>query len=113
MIIDFRLETFKVEGKRYIICSNHEILFMLFRPLVLYLNKNLIDCMSNCDCIQKASQELRESQMKDDDLLPYFQYLEEGKLPENEQNARRVVLESEKMEVIDGVLHHDSAADQL
>ena len=38
MIIDFRLEIFKVEGKRYIICSNHEILFMLFRPLVLYLN---------------------------------------------------------------------------
>ena len=37
MIIDFRLENFKVEGKRYIICSNHEILFMLFRPLVLYL----------------------------------------------------------------------------
>ena len=37
MIIDFRLEIFKVEGKRYIICSNHEILFMLFRPLVLYL----------------------------------------------------------------------------
>ena len=51
--------------------------------------------------------------MKDDDLLPYFQYLEDGKLPENEQNARRVVLESEKMEVMDGVLHHDSAADQL
>ena len=38
MIIDFRLEIFKVEGKRYIICSNHEILFMLFRPLVLYRN---------------------------------------------------------------------------
>ena len=30
MIIDFRLEIIKVEGKRYIICSNHEILFMLF-----------------------------------------------------------------------------------
>ena len=39
MIIDFRLEIFKVEGKRYIICSNHEILFMLFRPLVLYLKR--------------------------------------------------------------------------
>ena len=38
MIIDFRLEIFKVEGKGYIICLNHEILFMLFRPLVLYLN---------------------------------------------------------------------------
>ena len=52
--------------------------------------------MSNCDCIKKASQELHESQMKD----KYFQYLEDGKLPENEQNAHRVVLEGEKVEVI-------------
>ena len=37
MIIDCRLKIFKVEGKRYIICSNHEILFILFRPLFLYL----------------------------------------------------------------------------
>ena len=72
-------------------------------------NENLIDC----DCIQRASQEIRELQLKDNDLLPYFQYLEEGKLPEDERNARRIVLESEKMEVIDGVLHHDNAADQL
>ena len=51
--------------------------------------------------------------MKDNDLLPYFQYLETEKLPVNEQSAHWVVLEYEKMEVIDGVLHHDNAADQL
>lgn len=73
----------------------------------------IFDSISNCDCIRQASHEICELQIKDIDLLPYFQYLEEGKLPENERDARRIVLESEKMEVIDGVLRHDSAADRL
>ena len=47
MIIDFRLKIFEVEGKRYIICSNHEILFMLFRPLVLYLNSAVATCTAD------------------------------------------------------------------
>ena len=75
--------------------------------------KIIFDSISDCDCIQKVSHEIRELQIKDNDLLPYFQYLEEGKLPENERDARRIVFESEKMEVIDGVLRHDSVADQL
>ena len=50
MIIDFRLEIFKVEGKRYIICLNHEILSMLFRPLVLYLNGMNISIILLHDC---------------------------------------------------------------
>ena len=44
----------------------------------------------DCNCIQKASQEIRELQMKDNDLLPFFQYLETGKLPVNEQSCARV-----------------------
>jgi hypothetical protein len=79
----------------------------------IYIYIYIFDSISNCDCIQKASHEIHELQIDDIDLLPYFQYLEEGKLPENERDARRIVLESEKMEVIDGVLRHDSAADQL
>ena len=46
--------------------------------------KFIFDSISDCDCIQKTSHEIRELQIKDNDLLPYFQYLEEGKLPENE-----------------------------
>ena len=64
-----------------------------------------------CDCLRKASQEIRDLQREDVDLLPYFQYLEERTVPTNEQESRRLVLECEKMEVIDGVLHHEDAAD--
>ena len=85
---------------------------MLMQWLCIMLKRVLVKKKKRI-CIQKASQELRESQMKHDNLLPYFQYMEDGKLPEIERNARRVMLEGEKMEVINGVLHHDSAADQL
>ena len=72
-----------------------------------------VDNVKDCDCMRKASQEIRELQMGDNDLLPYFQYLEEGKLPTCEQDARKIVMESEKLEVLDGVLHHDNAANPL
>ena len=50
MIIDFRLKIFKVEGKRYIICSNHEILFMLLDPL-FYTLMPLVVCVHVCVCV--------------------------------------------------------------
>ena len=56
MIMDFGLESFKVEGKRYIICSNHKVLFMLFRPLVLYLKlfpENLVHCKYKAKSTEK------------------------------------------------------------
>ena len=46
------------------------------------------------------------------DMLLYFQYLEEWKLPENERDACRIMFKSQKMEVINGVLQHASAADR-
>ena len=49
--------------------------------------------------------------MKDTTLTPYFQYLEEHKLPTSETESRRIVLECEKLEVIDGILHHDNPVD--
>lgn len=64
----------------------------------------IIDSISDCDGIQKTLHEICELQIKDNDLLPYFQYLEEGKPPENERDAHCIVFESEKMELIDGVL---------
>ena len=35
----------------------------------------------------------------------------EQKLPSNESESRRIVLECEKLEVIDGVLHHHNPVD--
>ena len=61
----------------------------------------------SCECMAKSSQEIRVCQMKDSDLLPYFQYLEDGLLPVDEKDAKKVVLESRKFEVIDGVLQFE------
>ena len=67
--------------------------------------------VSDCDCMQTATQEIYELQLKDTTLTPYFQYLEEQKLPIDESESRRIVLECEKLEIIDGVLHHDNPVD--
>ena len=61
--------------------------------------------------MQKATREIRELQLKDTTLAPYFQYLEEQKLPTSESESRRIVLECENFEVIDGVLYHDNPVD--
>ena len=67
--------------------------------------------VSPCDCMQKATQEIRDLQLKDATLTPYFKYLEEQLLPTNESESRRILLECEKLEVIDGVLYHDNPVD--
>ena len=51
-----------------------------------------------CECLRKASQEIRELQMKDVELILYFQYLEERKVPTDEGAAKRLVNECEKSE---------------
>ena len=68
------------------------------------------EIISDCNCMQKAAREIRELQWKDTTLTPYFQYLEEHKLPTSETESRRIVLECEKLEVIDGI-HHDNPVD--
>ena len=42
------------------------------------------EIISDCNCMQKATREIRELQLKDTTLTPYFQYLEEHKLPTSE-----------------------------
>ena len=66
---------------------------------------------SDCDCMQKAALEIHELQLKDATLTPYFKYLEEQTLPSCESVVWRIVLECEKLEVIDGVLYHDNPVD--
>ena len=50
--------------------------------------------------MQKVAREL---QLNDTTLTPY---LEKHKLPTSETESQRIVLECEKLEVIDGILHH-------
>ena len=45
-------------------------------------------------------------QRDDPKLLPYFSYLEDGILPDDENESRGLVLSRDKFEVINGILYH-------
>lgn len=47
-----------------------------------------------------------EAQQEDLELLPFLSYLEKEELPDDEKLARRLIMESEQYDVIDGVLYH-------
>lgn len=49
-------------------------------------------------------KKLRECQLLDTNLKEIIDYLENQKLPQNENKARKLVLERENYEMIDGVL---------
>ena len=56
-------------------------------------------------------REARSQQQGDPDLQAMMVYLEEGKLPEEDKVARRLVMESSSYELLDGVLHHQHPTD--
>ena len=72
-----------------------------------------VDCSGeNQDVKLKESlAEIRELQLKDPDLTIYFTYLEQNILPEDDNVAKRIVMESKRMELIDGVLHREDVSD--
>ena len=49
---------------------------------------------------------LETLQREDPMLIPYFTYLEDGILPENEAAAQELVLSRRQFEVMDGILYH-------
>ena len=57
-------------------------------------------------CVQ--DNELSVKQRQDPEFYPLFQYIEDGVLPEDERQARRMVLERPQFVVVDGVLHYES-----
>ena len=77
------------------------------------------DSSVNSDCtsgdqdikLKESLTEIRELQLKDPELAVYITYLEQKVLPENDSVAKRIVLESKRMELIDGVLHREDVAD--
>ena len=52
-------------------------------------------------------EEVCEMQLKDPDLALYITYLECRSLPDDDRVAKRIVLESRRMEIIDGILYED------
>ena len=75
----------------------------------------------NSDCtsgdqdvkLKESLTEIRELQLKDPELAVYITYLEQKVLPENDSVAKRIVLESKRMELIDGVLHREDVVDSI
>ena len=58
--------------------------------------------------VKETSEELRQLQLQDIDLISYIMYLECNLLPPEEHDARKVVLGSKEYEIIDGVLHYEN-----
>ena len=61
--------------------------------------------------LKESLKEVRELQLKDPDLALYLSFLESNTLPDNDGVAKRIVLESRRMEVIDGVLYCEGVCD--
>ena len=57
---------------------------------------------------ESHQKELIEHQERDADLQPILTYLKSGTLPEDENLAKKIVLESAQYDVISGVLHHEN-----
>ena len=58
--------------------------------------------------ISCESKQIHKLQMEDIDLQPHLKYHTHGVLPENPKLAKKIVMESQHYEIIDGVLHHES-----
>ena len=56
-------------------------------------------------------QEVHKLQQKDAGLQLTISYREDGKLPEEEKEARKLVMESQTYEILEGVLHHEHPTD--
>ena len=59
---------------------------------------------------KESLKEVREMQLKDPDLALYIAYLECHSLPDDDRVAKRIVLESRRMEIIDGVLYREDVS---
>ena len=56
-----------------------------------------------------ASEDLGAAQRVDPDFRLVFAYLDEGTLPDDDSEARKVVLNSEAFDLTDGVVYHESS----
>ena len=72
--------------------------------------KEIHESVSNDEDIElcESKKEIHQMQMKDVDLQAYINYHSHGLLPEDQKVARKIVLESQRYEMIDGVLYHEN-----
>ena len=60
----------------------------------------------------EIDQEIGKLQRNDPDLQPIITLLECGELPPNEKVAKKLALEQDQYDIIDGILHHENPANQ-
>ena len=53
-----------------------------------------------------GDRSLRSLQQDDPTLIPYFSYLKDGILPDDENEVQQLVLSHGQFEVIDSILYH-------
>ena len=51
-------------------------------------------------------QDVHKLQLESKDLQPMLHWLEEGRLPDCDKEARRIILLSEHFQIVDGILYH-------
>lgn len=57
--------------------------------------------------VQEQLEDIQQQQQRDPELLPLISYLRRGELPEEEKAAKKIVMESAKYELMDGILHFE------
>ena len=70
------------------------------------VNKTKPDFQEQLETIEKSAFDLAQLQRQDSDLRPYFDYIEEGILPDNNKLSRKIVVESLDYAIIDNLLVH-------
>ena len=50
---------------------------------------------------------MKHSQYQDPNLQPMLTYLDKGSLPDDEKQAKQLLLERSRFDLIDGVLHYE------
>ena len=76
----------------------------------LFCGEDVLAVVDNDDDLKicESEKQIHQLQMEDIDLLPYMQYHSHGLLPDDQKVARKIVLESQHYEMINGVLHHEN-----
>ena len=58
--------------------------------------------------LQSQDSEIGQLQQKDEEFAPIFRYLEDGILPDDEHQAKKLALEKSRFDVIEGVLYYEN-----
>ena len=73
---------------------------------VMDTDANTITDLLQADATVIPTESLQNNQWKDPDLLELIQYLQKGTLPTSQQQARKLVLQTQLFAILDGILYY-------